>query len=47
MYIHTHSGKFLKDEEHLVATLVAATSQGGSKGLDVRPVVHMLLAAAN
>jgi hypothetical protein len=38
------SGKFLKDNDIVSTTLLAATSQVGSKGLDARPVVHMLLA---
>ena len=40
------SGKFLKDDDIVRTTLLAATSQVGSKGLDARPVVHMLLTAA-
>ena len=40
------SGKFLKDDDIVRTTLLAATSQVGSKDLDARPVVHMLLAAA-
>jgi hypothetical protein len=40
------SGIFLKDDDIVSTTLLAATSQVGSKGLDARPVVHMLLAAA-
>jgi len=40
------SGKLLKDNDIVSTTLLDATSQVGSKGLDARPVVHMLLAAA-
>jgi hypothetical protein len=40
------SGIFLKDDDIVSTTLLAATSQVGSKGLDARPVVHMILAAA-
>jgi len=41
------SGKFLKDDDIVRTTLLAATSRVGSKGLDARPVVHMLLAATS
>jgi hypothetical protein len=41
------SGIFLKDDDIVRTTLLAATSQVGSKGLDARPVVHMLLAATS
>ena len=41
------SGIFLKDDDIVRTTLLAATSRVGSKGLDARPVVHMLLAATS
>ena len=41
------SGKFLKDDDIVRTTLLAATSQVRSKGWDARPVVHMLLAATS
>jgi hypothetical protein len=41
------SGIFLKDDDIVRTTLLAAISRVGSKGLDARPVVHMLLAATS
>jgi len=41
------SGIFLKDDDIVRTTLLAAISRVGSKGLDARPVVHMLLDATS